>query len=399
MERYRGERTHPSAPPPPPRRDAALRILHITESAQGGVGSYLNQILPEVTSLCGATMRVVIPREHRFMLARVADDAVAGYRRDARRLIPLLRLAWTAWRELRAFRPDVVHCHSTFAGLALRPLLWLLAPFRVGPRPAVVYSPHGWAFQMTGSPGRRRAIVAIERALAWITDRIVVLSDAEHRECRDLGFPADRLVRIYNGIAADPPAAIPAPWQDSRRKVLFVGRLDRQKGVDTLLAAAAAAPDRLCVRCIGVAIVESALPATVPDNVELLGWLDEAHIAGHLEQADVVAVPSRWEGFGLVAAEAMRARRPVVASRIGGLPEVVEDGVTGHLVPPDDVIALRDALLAGTPDERRAMGEAGHARFAALFTARRSADHLLAAYRAALVAKMPRRLRMSRATG
>lgn len=376
----------------PPGGATPLRILHVTESARGGVGTYLNQTLPELHDWHDAagrpgTMRVVIPAEHRFMLTHVPDDAVATYERGERGAGPLLRLAAASWREIRAFRPQVVHLHSTFAGLVVRPLV-LLARLIFRMKIAVVYSPHGWAFQITGSRRRQQAIVAIERALTLLTDRIVVLSDAERRECLGHGFPAAKLVRIYNGISREGAEPARAQWHDERLKVFFVGRFDRQKGVDTLMTAAAAARDRMCVRCAGASVVDDGTPLAVPDNVELLGWLDEAQIAGQMALADVVAIPSRWEGFGLVAAEAMRARLPVVASRVGGLPEVVEDGVTGRLVPPDDPDALRDALLADGPAERARMADAGRARFLALFTARHSASQVGDVYREVL-ARLP----------
>jgi glycosyltransferase involved in cell wall biosynthesis len=135
------------------------------------------------------------------------------------------------------------------------------------------------------------------------------------------------------------------------------------------------------VRCIGASVVSGGPALDLPDNVAPLGWLDEPRIMAQLAMADVVAMPSRWEGFGLVAIEAMRAGRPVVASRIGGLPEVVEEGVTGRLVPPDDPEALLAALLADTPETRRTMAEAGRARFLAHFTARDSARQVATLYR------------------
>lgn len=363
---------------------AAIRVLHIAETARGGVGTYLNQILPELAAAGdGVAMRILLPREDRFMLARIGDDAIVTWRRDGRSVRSLLRLARASWRAIRAERPQIVHLHSTFAGLVIRPLLLLARLLLPGPRPRVIYSPHGWAFQTAGSRLRRRAIVWIERVLTHLADRVIVLSDAERSECIALGFAASKLRRIYNGIAEIPPPAPPAPrgWCDDRLKVLFVGRFDHQKGLDTLLAAASSARDRMTVRCIGASVVDGGPALDLPDNVELLGWLDEPRILAQLALADIVAMPSRWEGFGLVAIEAMRAGLPVVATRIGGLPEVVADGVTGRLVPPDDPDALREALLRGDAAARDRMGAAGRDRFLARFTAHDSARQVTTLYR------------------
>lgn len=365
----------------------SVRVLHIAETAHGGVGTYLNQVLPALVAdrdTAGAPLdiRVLLPAQDSFMLPRVDDAAITTWRRDGRSLWSLLMLAKASWHAYRTVRPEIVHLHSTFAGMIVRPLL-LLARVLPGRRPQVVYSPHGWAFQIAGSRWRRRAIIWLERTLARITDRVIVLSDAEMRECVALGFPPRRLQRIYNGISAAPPPALPAPegWPDQRLKVLFIGRFDHQKGLDTLIAAARLAPDRIAVRCIGASVVSGGPALDLPDNVAPLGWLDEPRIMAQLAMADVVAMPSRWEGFGLVAIEAMRAGLPVVASRIGGLPEVVEEGVTGRLVPPDDPEALLAALLADTPETRRTMAEAGRARFLAHFTARDSARQVATLYR------------------
>lgn len=376
----------------PYRDGTTLRILHVTESARGGVGTYLNQILPELDDRAeedGRRLiaRVLMPREHRFMLTRLGDAAVTGYRRDARSPAALLRLALSGWRELRRFRPEIVHLHSSFAGMVMRPLLLVSRVLLRCPR-AVIYSPHGWAFQIPGSRLRQRAIIAVERLLALLTDEIVVLSDDEKRECVAHGFAPAKLVRIYNGVEQTLPDTVADAWHDTRLKVLFVGRFDRQKGLDTLMEAARRAPNRLCVRCAGASVVGDDAEQQPPANVAMLGWLDEHQLAAQYLAADIVAIPSRWEGFGLVAVEAMRARRPVVASRIGGLPEVVVDGVTGRLIPPDDPAALLAALLADEAPARGTMGEAGYRRFREMFTARRSADELRQCY-AALATPSP----------
>ena len=85
---------------------------------------------------------------------------------------------------------------------------------------------------------------------------------------------------------------------------------------------------------------------------------------------DAFAMPSIWEGFGIVLLEAMAAARPIVASRVATIPEVVEDGETGLLVPPGDAAVLADALawLADSPAEARAMGEAGRQRLRTRFS-------------------------------
>jgi len=119
---------------------------------------------------------------------------------------------------------------------------------------------------------------------------------------------------------------------------------------------------------VGDAVLGDAPLSSMPPNAQATGWLSPAEIEAFYRSADVVAIPSRWEGFGLIAVEAMRAELPVIASRVGGLPEIVDDGVTGVLIPPDDKAALVSALR-DIPDERlAAMGRAGRQRFLRHFT-------------------------------
>jgi glycogen(starch) synthase len=121
----------------------------------------------------------------------------------------------------------------------------------------------------------------------------------------------------------------------------------------------------------------------VADAVELLGWVTPERLPAVLAEAAVVLMPSRWEeAFGLVALQGMQVGRPVVASAVGGLPEVVEDGVTGHLVPPEDPGALADAVAGLLEDPERAerLGAAGRARAESDFGFDRYVDEHLALY-------------------
>jgi alpha-maltose-1-phosphate synthase len=156
---------------------------------------------------------------------------------------------------------------------------------------------------------------------------------------------------IPSGV--DVPAEVGA--EDDPPHVLFAGRLSEEKGVLDLLAAA----NGLQLVVVG----DGPLRRHVP---QALGFLPHDELRRRYVRAAVVACPSRREGFGVVAAEAMAHGRPVVASAVGGLLDLVSDEKTGLLVPPGDVGALRAALerLLGDPALRRRLGEAGrdHAR-------------------------------------
>jgi glycosyltransferase involved in cell wall biosynthesis len=132
---------------------------------------------------------------------------------------------------------------------------------------------------------------------------------------------------------------------------------------------------------VGSSVVGGDADDSPPENVQVAGWLSRPRIAGLLAAADVLVMPSRWEAFPFVALEAMRAGVAVIASRVGGLEEIVEDGVTGLLVRSDDPEQLADVLLKVQPQQLHEMGERGRLRYLRLFQAERAAFDLHQVYR------------------
>jgi glycosyltransferase involved in cell wall biosynthesis len=151
-------------------------------------------------------------------------------------------------------------------------------------------------------------------------------------------------------VELDPPHVQP-PWDDAEGPVVgFVGRIEPRKAPDVLVAAAPAIRERAPGARV-VLIGDDAFGADpsysgrvlASPDVQHVPWTDSA--PGLMRHLDVLVLPSRSEPFGTVLAEAMAVGTPVVASRVDGLPEVVDDGVTGVLVPPDDPSALADGVL------------------------------------------------------
>ena len=250
---------------------------------------------------------------------------------------------------------------------------------------------------------RRPLVGPVHGWLSRLTDRVIVLSEHVGRYMRDLGHvPSGRLRRVYYGITPDAGAAKAAARPAVRTEfgvpaeaplLLTVGRLDPQKGhldlIGALRRVVAALPSVHLVIAgapqQASAAYEQALRATTaaPELATRVHW------AGHrddvpalLAACDIVVQPSHWEGFGLVLVEAMAARRPVVATAVSAIPEVVRDGETGLLVPPHDPDALARALLqlCGDPEHRTRLGAAGAARVQSHFTAERMVRETLAVY-------------------
>jgi glycosyltransferase involved in cell wall biosynthesis len=175
------------------------------------------------------------------------------------------------------------------------------------------------------------------------------------------------------------------------RRVLFAGRVVKPKGLGVLIRAMRTVDAELVVCGDGMqltAMRKLARRVGVDRRVRFRGWLDPAQLARELANASIVAIPSLWpEPFGLVGIEALAAGRPVVASLTGGIPDWLEDGVTGVGVQPGDVRGLAralDALLAD-PERQQAIGATGREMVAARFSPERHVEALLESYRAARV--------------
>jgi glycosyltransferase involved in cell wall biosynthesis len=246
-------------------------------------------------------------------------------------------------------------------------------------------------------------------------DLVVCCSDFIRRQLLSrLAFPAERVAVVHNGVDLRPCAAARTADREAERRrrgiapdevvLLYVGAVVPEKGLLHLLRALAlvrpAHPCRLAVA--GGAALWPTTDDPYPDEMDAytqavraagkdlpvtwLGVVPQDQMPAVYALADVFICPSVWEEpFGTVNVEAMAAGAPVVASRVGGVPEAVAEGETGLLVPPADEEALAGALatLVDDPDRRRRMGAAGRVR-AGAFTWERAAERLDTLYREVL---------------
>jgi glycosyltransferase involved in cell wall biosynthesis len=235
----------------------------------------------------------------------------------------------------------------------------------------------------------RRAQVALDNATARLCFAIVAVSEATRQSLVRQGYPAGRVVTIHNGVAPAAPAASVRLLEGPT--VLEVARLAEVKGQRTLLRAL----PRLDA---GAVFVGRDLEAGGAYLRELEAEADRLGVAQRVVFADyrpdvpaliagcdVFCLPSSAEGLPLVVLEAMAQGKPVVATTVGGTPELVADGETGLLVPPDDADALAAALARVLADEdyARRLGEAGKARVEREFSAERAAERVLGIYESA----------------
>jgi glycosyltransferase involved in cell wall biosynthesis len=282
-------------------------------------------------------------------------------------------------RLVREWRPEIVHAHGVKAALLT------LSAFRRGRPPTLVTFHNLWQ----GGPLTLPLRLVSMRATAAIA-----VSESVRGRLAEHGIRPRRLVVIRNGLdlSAFPPApgarSSLSPPADRPFTAAFLGRLTEEKGVPVLLEAVALLPKTSRVRVIVAGegplreVVEAA--ALRCERLEYRGQATEVLPVYHA--ADAVVLPSLAEGHPLTALEAMSCGLPVVASRVGGLPETVIDGETGLLLPPGDAEALAGALvrLEGDSGLRRAMGAAGRARVEAEFSVERMLDQVVEVYRGVL---------------
>jgi glycosyltransferase involved in cell wall biosynthesis len=357
-----------------------MRVLHVAQPTDGGVATY-------VVSAC----RDQVPRGWDVAVACPPDGALPA---ELDRL-GVTRLAWQAGRapgrssldEARRlaelvgrYRPDVVHLHASKAGLAGR--------LAVRRRLPTVFQPHAWSWHAVAGPVRR-ASIAWERFAARWTDLVVCVGAGEAEEGRAMGVRG-RYTVVRNGVDLDRfrPAgdgaraaaraalgvAVDAPL------AVCVGRVTRQKGQDILVPAwrrvRQDCPDAE-LTLVGDGDLVPALRSLDVPGVRFAGAM--ADVRPWLAAADVVVLPSRWEGLPFTAIEALASGRPVVASAVAGLTEVVTHTV-GALVPPDDPERLAAAVAARLADRALARVEgAAAARLSASFDVAHTFDRLAAA--------------------
>ncbi|MCX5381769.1 glycosyltransferase [Streptomyces sp. NBC_00083] len=353
-----------------------LSVLHLVQPVEGGVARVVTDLVRDqlrsgfrVTVACpeGGPLSTELSRLGARMCpwpaTRSPGPALLGETLRAARLI-------------RQVRPDVIHAHSAKAGVAAR-----LAARGTVP---TVFQPHAWSFEAVGGITARLSRSWERAAVRW-TSRVVCVSEGERATGERAGVLASFAV-IPNGVDLDQyrapdekPAATDAPL------VVCVGRLCRQKGQDVLLRAwqdvRRAVPGAHLV-LVGDGPDLAALRAAAPASVSLVGAVSDT--AAWYRAADLVVLPSRWEGMALAPLEAMACGTPVVVTDVGGSAESLAPGHAPLcLVPPEDPGALADAMTRLLTDAplRASLARQGHDHVTTTHDVRQTARSIARVYR------------------
>ena len=330
-----------------------------------------------------------------------------------------LRLAASAvWsrraaRRVRAavarHRPDVMHVHNTFAAASPSvysaakevPLVQTLHNYRLVCPVATLFRDGRVCTDCVGRliawPGVLHACVrgsrsqsavaaattAVHRARGTFDreiDQYAALTTFQRQLLIDGGFPGDRIRVVPNFLEPDPGTGT-----GQRSGLLFVGRLAEEKGIGMLLRAAALEPG--FVRVVGAGPLASRVEqAAAAGHVEYLGPLDHSQVLDELQRATALVLPSIWfEGFPMVVLEAYATATPVIATRIGSLAEVVQDGATGMLTEPHEVESLARGIrwAVGHPAQMARLGANARRQYEASYRGPLHLATLLDLYRGA----------------
>ena len=328
-----------------------IRILNVAQAA-GGVDRYIRMLLKyldkdkfENVLVCSQDFHeedykgLVISFEQIEMTRAIGGNDLKAIK-EVRALI-------------KKYNPDIVYAHSSKAGAIARVA-------DIGLRNHCVYNPHGWAFNMRCSAKKKAIYTMIEKIAAPFCDKIICISDAEKQSALDKKIcKEDKLQIIFNGV--DIEAYENGAHGAVKRRDLnipedafvvgMVGRISQQKAPDVFIKMAKQVKDEVPNAhfiIVGSGNQEDEIRTYAKDNgfsdsLHITGWVDDP--MSYVELFDVACLLSRWEGFGLALPEYMMASKPIVASRVDAIPNIIRDGKNGLLVEVDDATGASKAVL------------------------------------------------------
>lgn len=329
-----------------------MKILHVGEYVNGGVATYLRTLLSGLQKYDDVENYLLIS-EYKSQQDWENITKKVFYYKYKRRISNIFSAINQIHAVIEEVKPDIIHVHSTWAGLFVR------LPYLFRKRKAkIIYQSHGWAFLMDTSNYKKNIYALVEKILSISTDKIINISNYEQKQAIEYGLNKNKMVMIYNGVEdKENNSNLKLNWDENKINLLFVGRLDRQKGLDLFLDVYDKMKlENLHLYVIGTSVLDDNLPKSTK-HVTYLGWVDNKDIDVYYQACDAVIMPSRWEGFGLVAIEAMRNLKPVIASNVGALPELIKNNVNGYIFDIKNDKILKEILLNINKNELQNLGK------------------------------------------
>lgn len=364
-----------------------MKILHIAETAKGGVGTVLHSLVHHQRSQSDVTkVSCLLPLEHSKDVELYGDVEYRFFNRKKRSINSLLHFALKTACILYSTKPDVVHLHSSFAGMIARPMAWLIC----GKKTKIIYSPHAFSFLMDTSALKKKCYIKIEKAMSFFCDKIICVSDYEYTSAVEASLAKDKLVMIYNGVDKKTK-------KNSRVlndhggvfKLLFVGRIDYQKGFDILIDVVNSINKdelryKIELTVVGDSVNDVRDKYNVSNenlNIAYKGWLNQEKIEKHYLESDFVILPSRWEGFAMVPLESMSYGTPVIVSDIPPFIELISKKDSGIHFSLDDKKTLLEVLINLDKNDRQKLSSLGYSSFSEYFTSDKMNSETLILYK------------------
>lgn len=316
------------------------KIVHIAQSA-GGVAEYLYMLLKNWKNDEYENI-LIVSEDYQTQLERFNPFVKQIY------IVPMIRdicfksdinAVFKVRKILKKENPDIVYLHSSKAGAIGR--LALLLDFKT----KILYNAHGWYFNAQISPKKKNLFAMVERIFALKTDKIINISKSEYDSALKLKIaPKKKMCVIENGIDFEKFKKIDKYRENTRKKYGYgqqdivigvVGRLTEQKDPLTMIKAFDLVNKKTKntkLMYVGSGELEEevlniARERKIENNVVITGWVN--NVQEYIPAFDIAVLPSKWEGFGLVLIEYMACDKTIVASNIGGISNIIEDGVNG----------------------------------------------------------------------
>lgn len=324
-------------------------ILHIVQSEGAGVTEYLKMLIDNTKEYNNIIVGTSFYKlKEKFFIQRGYQVNIVPMKReidfisDLKNIIRLRKI-------IKEINPDLIYLHSSKAG-------YLGRIANLGLNYKIIYNPHGWAFDMKTKKSYFYKVA--EKILSLKTNKIINISTHEYDRAVDIGIDKKKLLVIKNAIDFERYKS-----KYDRKKTLmelkmplnaFVigtcGRISKQKDHDTFL--------RICQKIsmknknayflivgdgeLREEIEEKAYRYNIRDKLRITGWVDET--SKYIDIFDIALQTSQWEGFGLVLLEYILKQKIVVASRVGGIPEIIKDGETGFLAEARNIESFMEKI-------------------------------------------------------
>lgn len=327
------------------------KILHVAQSA-GGVANYISMLLSEMQEYDYENILVLSEDYNNNIKNDLKNISKKIYSLPMQRSIfsvGNLKSIFKLKKIIKDEKPDIVYMHSSFAGAVGRIALLFNKKCKK------VYNAHGWYFNAQISNKKKRIFKILEKILAKNTNMIINISQSEYESAiENMIAPKEKMCIINNGIdfakfnskklkIARDKIRNQYRIKDKDIAIGVAARLDEQKDPLTFIKTMKILNEKynnLKFMYIGTGnleqvVIDYAKENQLSDRLIITGWIQ--NYEEYISALDIAVLPSKWEGFGLAIIDYMAARKPIVASNIGGIANIIKNGVNGFLVTPEDI--------------------------------------------------------------